>query len=516
MNGAHTLVETFLKNNVDTCFANPGTSEMHFVAALDAQTDMRCVLCLFEGGASGAADGYYRMKQDVAATLLHLGPGFGNAFANLHNARKAGSGIVNVVGDHASYHLPYESPLKGDIDGVSGAVSHWTRRAPDAGSVAVDGAAAISAARANNGQIATLILPANTAWDPASASVAAPAPPALHRPRDADIDAAAARLRAPGAALMVGGAALWGEGLARAGRIAAATGAILVTDTLVGRVGRGAGTPMARMLPYAVEAKVAAMSDITSLTLIGTERPVTFFAYPGKPSLPEPRDAAIMPLCAPDMDIAWTLDALAQATGAAKAAPKQQALTLPDLPQGGAIDLTKIGDVLAALMPEGAILCNEGVTAAFHIMPQLTGARPHDMLGVSGGAIGWSLPGAVGAAIACPDRRVIVFVGDGSAMYNIQALWTMARESLDITVIVVANRGYQILRDELVNVGVERYGANAQAMFDVDNPLLDWAGLARGHGVPSHRAEGIDGFTKALGQSLAEPGPALIEVVCPD
>ncbi len=198
MNGAETLVRTLLDNGVDTCFANPGTSEMHFVAALDAHPEMHCVLCLFEGGTSGAADGYFRMKRDVAGTLLHLAPGFGNAFANLHNARKAQSGIVNVVGDHADYHLRYESPLKGDIAGISQAVSHWTRVAPDAGSVAGDGAAAIRAARSRNGQIATLVLPANTAWEPAGdAAVSAPLS-ALVRPRAEQIEAAAAALSRAG------------------------------------------------------------------------------------------------------------------------------------------------------------------------------------------------------------------------------------------------------------------------------------------------------------------------------
>lgn len=192
MNGAETLVSTFLEAGVQVCFANPGTSEMHFVAALDAHPDMRCILCLFEGGTTGAADGYYRMSRTPAATLLHLAPGFGNAFANAHNAAKAGSGMINVVGDHATYHQRYESPLKSDAPGLSRTVSDWTRVSGDAGTVAADGAAAIQAARALNGQVATLILPANTAWEAADGSAPTAETAPLRRP-DADAVQAAAR-----------------------------------------------------------------------------------------------------------------------------------------------------------------------------------------------------------------------------------------------------------------------------------------------------------------------------------
>lgn len=516
MNGAHSLVKTFLSNDVDTVFANPGTSEMHFVAALDEHPQMNCVLCLFEGGTTGAADGYFRMKRDVAGTLLHLAPGFGNAFANLHNARKAGSGIVNVVGDHATHHLRYESPLKGDITGISQAVSHWTRISDDAASVAGDGAAAIRAARSQNGQIATLVLPADTAWTEAGGDVAQHLPPALlHRPSAEAIEAAAARLRTPGAALLVGGSALFGAQRELAGRIAGATGCRLMTDTLVPRITRGAGTAMLDQLVYPVTPKIAQLAETTSVTLIGADRPVAFFAYPGKPSIPEPSNCPMTDLCTPTDDIGWTLQALADAVGVTGTTPlATYPLNLPDIPQG-ALSLEKVGLALAALLPEHAILCNESVTSGFHVMPPTATARPHDVLAGTGGAIGLCLPCASGAAIACPDRKVVALTGDGSAMYTLQSLWTMARENLDVTVIVFANRGYQILRDELSNVGVERYGQNAQAMFDVDNPTLDWVALAKGHGVPGTRAEDMDSFVHALTAGLSDSGPSLIEVVCP-
>ncbi|WP_306116046.1 MULTISPECIES: acetolactate synthase large subunit [unclassified Roseovarius] len=516
MNGAKSLVETFLQAGIDTVFANPGTSEMHFVAALDEYPEMKCVLCLFEGGTTGAADGYFRMKRDVAGTLLHLAPGFGNAFANLHNARKSGSGIVNVVGDHASHHLRYESPLKGDVTGISQAVSHWTHVSPDAASVARDGAAAIRAARSHSGQIATLILPADTAWGPADGPVPSAEPPALHRPDLSVVKAAAERLKTPGAALMIGRDALFGPLRALAGRIAAQTGCRLIADTLLPRLSKGAGAAMLDQLVYPITPKIAQLEGTSSITLLGTERPVAFFAYPGKPSTPEPATCPVNDLCAPGDDIAWTLEALADAAGATrKTQPRTYALDIPALPVG-ALTLDKVGQALAHLIPENAIVCNESVTSGFHVIPPMATARPHDLLGGTGGAIGLCLPCATGAATACPDRKVIALTGDGSAMYTLQSLWTMARENLDITVVVFANRGYQILRDELANVGVETIGRNAQAMFDVENPMLDWVALAKGHGVPATRAEDMESFAKALSGGLQSSGPSLIEVVCPN
>ena len=514
MNGAESLVKTLLASGVDTCFANPGTSEMHFVAALDAHPEMNCKLCLFEGGTTGAADGYFRMKRDVAGTLLHLAPGFGNAFANIHNARKANSGILNIVGDHATHHLRYESPLKGDIQGISQSVSHWTRSSPDAQSVAADGAAAIRAARSNNGQIATLVLPANTAWDAAKTPARAEEPTPPHRPSTADIEAAAHRLTQPGAVLMIGGYATHNPLRHLAGQIAAKTGARLMADTFPARSARGAGAARLDQLPYPVAPKLEALKDTKSITLLGCDRPVAFFAYPGKPSLPEPADCTISPLCDATMDIEWTLQALADATSAHQSQPNLYPLSLPDLPTGD-LTLAKVGAAIAHQMPEQAIVINESVTSGFEVLPPLATARPHDFLGGTGGAIGIGLPLATGAATACPDRKVIALTGDGSAMYTLQSLWTMAREAMDITVIVFANRGYQILRDELANVGVNSYGANAQAMFDVEGPSLDWVALAKGHGLPGTRTADMDSFNAALAASLASDGPSLIEVTCP-
>lgn len=515
MNGAETLVKTMLASDVDVCFANPGTSEMHFVAALDSHPEMRCILCLFEGGASGAADGYYRMSGKVAATLLHLAPGFGNAFANLHNARKAQSGVVNIMGEHASYHLKYESPLKGETDAISRTVSHWTRTSEDAASVARDGAAAIQAARGKNGQIATLILPANTAWEEAVAPEVASAPIQLRRPSVAEIEAAARALRQPGAALLVDGTSLHGASAMLAARIAKAVGCRLLAPCLAGRIERGAGAVAFERLAYVVAENVAVLAGITNLVLCGTQEPTSFFAYPEKVSLPTPPDCRIVALASIDMDYNWTLAELARVLGVDTESGPAEVLQLavPEPAQGG-LSVEKLGQSFAALLPEGAIVVDEAISnARFFVAPSLT-ARRHDWLAVTGGAIGYGLPAAVGAAVACPDRKVVVLEGDGSGMYTLQSLWTMAREGLDVVVVILSNRGYQILRGELANVGVRSIGRNAVRMFDIVEPGLNWVALANGHGVAGERVTDMAGFNAAFAGAIERNGPYVIEVMC--
>ncbi|MGV8988654.1 MAG: acetolactate synthase large subunit [Cypionkella sp.] len=516
MNGAESLVKTLLASGVDTIFANPGTSEMHFVAALDRHPEMRCILCLFEGGASGAADGYSRMSGRVAGTLLHLAPGFGNAFANLHNARKAQSGVVNVMGDHATYHLRYESPLKGDTVGISQAVSQWTRVSADATQVAGDGAAAVQAARALNGQIATLILPANTAWEEAIAPAVAAPPAALRRPSTVEIAAAARALTRPGAVLMVGGEALYTDLSLVAARIARKTGALLMGPFFAARTRRGGGTVRMQRMAYEVDINLGLLADKSCLVLCGAARPAAFFAYPNKPGLPEAPGTCVIELCATDMDCAWTLQALADAVDTQSvtlAAQDYVPLDLPPLP-AGALTLERIGQTIAALLPEGAVMVNEAITSAMPIAMATATARPHDMLvAAMGGAIGAGMPIAVGAAVACPERKVLALVGDGSAMYTLQSLWTMAREELDVTVVIFANHVYRILHGELAAVGATA-GRNVARMFDMVEPKLDWVALAKGHGVQAVHCATTEEFNVAFATAMAGRGPHLIAVEC--
>ena len=512
MNGATSLVKTLLASGISVCFANPGTSEMHFVAALDAHPDMRCILCLFEGGATGAADGYYRMTGRVAVSLLHLSPGFANGFANLHNARKAKSAMVTVMGEHATYHLQYESPLKGDTFGIAEAVSHSVVRPIRADQVADFGAHAIEQARANEGQIATLILPADTAWGATDATATAAPPVLSRRPTEAAVQGAADVLRLPGAVLMVDGRALRAPLADLASAIAAATGARLMCSYFVARMERGAGAVPFEPLRYPVDENIALLADVTGMVLIGATPPTAFFAYPGKPSQPTPDGCQMFDLCTPDMDISWTLQALADAVQARDPLP-QTPLHLPALPTGR-MSLEKLGDAIAHALPAGAVVVEEAITSARPLIDATRHARPHDWLCLMGGAIGDGLPVAVGAAIGAPDRKVVVLQADGSAMYTLQCLWTMARERLDVVVIILANGGYRTLHREMANVGVASVGRNALRMFDVTDPSLDWVALARGHGVQGCDARDIDQFNAAFAQALASPGPHLIAVHC--
>lgn len=510
MNGAEALVKTMLASEVTVCFANPGTSEMHFVAALDTHPDMHCILCLFEGGVTGAADGYARMSGNVAGTLLHLGPGFGNSWANLHNARKGGSGIVNVVGDHAGYHLKHDAPLQSDLDGVAGSVSHWVGRATDSSMVAGLGADAIRAAR--GGQIATLILQADAAW---GSSVAGPTiaaqPIQKHRPDMDHIAASSKALFEPGAGLLVGGRALFGAGAELAGQIAARTGCRLLAPFFAPRMAFGEGAVRFEPMLYAADQNAEFLKDLTRIVLVGEDPPVNFFAYPDKPSTPEPAGCAIDRLCYGDWDILWTLQALAEAAGVdGSEIVARIERSIPEV-ESGPLTADGIGRSLARSIPEGAIMVNEAVTAGAGIWPWVNRAAAHDRINNTGGSIGQCLPNALGAAVACPDRPVFAISGDGSAMYQLQCLWTAAREQMNITFVIIANKGYQILHHELEAQGAPKPGRNARAMFDIEDPSLNWVALATGHGVPSIRADTVDAFSQALETVAASNGPFLIE-----
>lgn len=513
MNGAESLVRTLLASGVTTCFANPGTSEMHFVAALDRVPGMRCVLGLFEGVVTGAADGYWRMAGKPAATLLHLGPGLANGVANLHNARKANSGVVNVIGEHATYHLQHDAPLTSDIDGIARPVSHWIGRAQTAGDVARLGAEAVAAAMTGAGQIASLILPADTAWGEPAEPAAPIAPPPRAKADDAAIRAAAEALKAAGprSMLMLGGIALHRHGLELAARISAATGCRLSNSGYSARMERGGGLPSVGRIPFVVDLAVDYLKDVGQLVLVGGRTPVAFFAYPGKPSLLLPPDCQVIPVAAVDDDLIDALARLAEAVGAPQvAAPRAQPArpTLPD----GAPNPDKIAAAIAALLPEGAIVVDESITSGRGIFAAAAAAPPHDWLNNMGGSIGYSLPVSVGCAIASPDRKVVALTGDGSAFYTLQALWTMARENLNITVVVFANRSYAILRNELANVGAANPGPRAIDMLTLDRPDPDWIKLAQGHGVAARRAEDMGDFTRIFADALAERGPQLIEL----
>ena len=512
MNGAESLVRTLAQAGVDVCFANPGTSEMHFVAALDRVDGMRCVLGLFEGVVTGAADGYFRMKGTPASTLLHLGPGLANGLANLHNAKKANSGVVNIVGQHAVYHIGYNAPLTSDIEGLARPMSAWVRTSPDAKSISRDGAAAIAAAKSSPPQIATLILPADTAWNEADgiAEVPAESQRASYSPQAVQQAAKVLRGGEP-ALLLLTGSALTEHGLALAAQIAGKTGCKVMGQTYNPRMARGRGRFAIDRIPYVIEQALPILKNFRHIVLVEANDPVAFFAYPNKPSILKADGCEVHRLTAWGENSVAALEALAGALGAKPADVKPQSHVELVKPTG-ALTHASIAQAIAMAIPDNAIVIDESVTTGRAFFPVMAAGAPHDWIQNLGGSIGYSTPVATGAAIACPDRKVICMVGDGSAMYTIQSLWTQAREGLNVVTIVFANKIYQILRGEFDGVGAGEPGQRALDMLKIDRPDLDFVALARGMGVPGRSVATADDFNKALAEAIAEPGPRLIEV----
>ncbi len=514
MNGAESLVRTMVGAGVDVSFTNPGTSEMHFVAALDRVDGMRCVLCLFEGGATGAADGYARMAEKPAATLLHLGPGMANGLANIHNAKRARSPMVNVVGEHALHHRRYDAPLTTDIEALARPLSHWVRTGSSSRTIAQDGADAIYAANVAPGQIATLILPADTAWGEGSGAVAVRKPRARAKVAD-DVVRAIAKIvtEKSGVMLMLAGVALREKPMNDAARIAAKTECRLMAPGANARVERGVGRFAIDRVPYPVDLAVERLKDVRHMVLVGAKPPVGFFGYPGKPSAMTHPDCAFHVLADEDEDLADALARLADEIGAPKAAPAAPITARPDLPTTTKLDPDSIGQTLGALLPEGAIVCDESVTTGRNFFAMTKNAPKHDWLQLCGGAIGEGIPMATGAAVSCPDRRVVNLQADGSGMYTLQCLWTQARENLNVLTLIWANRSYAILRGELMHVGAENPGRKAHDMLSLDNPPLDWVALAKGMGVEGTRVETPQDLAKAMQGALRRSGPYLIEVL---
>lgn len=510
MNGAEALVRTLLGSEVDTCFANPGTSEMHFVAALDRVPGMRCVLGLAETVVTGCADGYARMADRPAVTLLHCGPGFANGIANIHNARRAFTPMVNVVGDHATFHRPFDAPLTADTEGLSRAVSHWVRTSASADQVGADGAAAVQAARSAPGQIATLILPADTAWSEGGM----PAGP-LPVPEQAavvpeTVETIARALRGGERAMLVlAGQALREPGLRAAHRIAVESGASVYTATQVGRMARGRGRAPIDRLPYPVDTAVKTLAGLRHVILVGAKPPTGFFGYPGKPSLLSPPEATIHVLARPEQDAVGALEWLADTLGASEAGAMQSSGPEPELLRG-AFSPEAFAKVMGVLLPENCIVAEDGVTSGRALFPATMAAPPHDWLQVTGGAIGHAFPCATGAAIACPDRKVVCLQADGAGMYSLQALWTQAREHLDVVNVVFANRRYRILQGELLAVGAQP-GRASDALFDLGRPTLDWVKLSEGMGVEATRVDTLESFADAFTAAASQRGPRLIE-----
>lgn len=507
--GADVVIGRLLARGVDICFANPGTSEMHFVAALDHTPAMRAVLCLFEGVATGAADGYARIAGAPAATLLHLGPGLANGLANLHNARRAHSPVVNIVGDHATYHAEFDAPLQSDIEALAGWPDGVVVRPATASALALSVDEAITAAVGPPGRVATVILPADYSWSATEGAAGAePAPPDAGEEARADLAPVAEMLRTYGASsvLLLGGAATDAPGLTAAARISAAVGARALVETFPARLSRGAGVPPIERLAYLGEQAEQQLAGISHLVLVGARSPVAFFAYPGKPSGLVPLGTQIHTV--EPADLHRLVDALA-------APPVPPAVAVPPALPSGPLTVANWVQVIGALLPERAVIVDEANTSGV-LLPAATAASPrHEVLTLTGGAIGQGLPVAVGAAVAAPDRPVIALQADGSALYTISALWTMAREQLDITVVILNNHAYAILQLELARVGSAATGPQSRSLLDLGSPDIDFVSIATGFGVPASRAMTAEELAEQFGAAVRQPGPHLIDAAIP-
>ncbi|MBY5406438.1 acetolactate synthase large subunit [Rhizobium leguminosarum] len=511
MNGAQSVVQTLLTGGVELCLANPGTSEMHFVAALDQTEGMRCVLGLHETVVTGMADGYYRIAGKPACTLLHCGPGLANGMANLHNARRARSGIVNIVGDQATYHRPYDAPLTADTEAMARAVSHWVRTSTNAANAGRDAAAALQAAASLQGQVATLILPSDVSWNEGGQVVQSDELPYTPSIDSLAVEQAARILRGRGKVLIL----LAGNGLSQASqehawRISTTTRATLMADYVVGRVSRGAGRLQLERVPYNTDAAIEALKDFDHIILVNAKPPVGFFAYPDKPSTQYASHTQFHVLSRCDQDAEKAMSMLADELGAPPVA----------IPNAGARPLAAAGvptpdglaQTVAALMPEHAIISDESLSFGRSFYPHTHAAPRHDWLHLAGGAIGDGMPVATGAALAGGGRRVINLQADGSAMYSLQSLWTQARERLPVTTIILNNRKYNILIGEYKGVGAVP-GPTAMSMLDLSDPQLDWVKLAEGMGVEAAQAHTLEECAALMARSFTQPAPFLIDLL---
>ena len=513
MNGAERLLETLVESGVELCFANPGTSEMQLVSAIGNSHKMRAVLCLFEGVVSGAADGYARMVDKPALTLLHVGSGFSNSMANQHNASRAHVPLVNIVGDHATYHLQYDSPLTSDVPAHADICSDWVRVSESADDLAASGARAVQASLKGWGKVATLVAPANHAWEEATVAAQALAIPEMETVSATTVaDVAQALSNGKSTALYLGGRALREDSLEAAGRIARASGARIVCETFPARLQRGAGRVVVERLPYFAEQAMELLGEFEQLILVGANVPVSFFAYPGKESLLAPGNCEVMALAQIDQDVFSALDDVAMAIGASVS--PVMASPAPELPSpAGVLTPMAVAQSLCQLMPENAIVSDEANTCGLALFPATENAPAHDWLALTGGAIGDGLPVSLGAAIACPDRKVIALQADGSAMYTVQALWSMARENTDITVVIMNNRSYAILNIELARVGAGQPTPKTLSMFDLSRPDINWVNISEGMGVPATRATTAEEFHQQFAEAMASHGPRLIEAM---
>ncbi len=512
MNGAHALLETLMESGIEVCFANPGTSEMHLVTAIGKTDKVRPILCLFEGVVSGAADGYARISGKPAITLLHLGPGYANSMANLHNARRANSAIVNIVGDHAVWHHQHDAPLTSDVEAHVKIHSHWFKTTTSAEDLSLAGAEAVAASLSGPGKIATLVVPANHAWEASSKSFDRILPVPLDMVSDERLEITK-RLLSNGkrTGLLLGGSALREQNLSYAGRIASATGATLLSETFPARLQRGEGRVPVNRVPYFAEQAIDFLDEYEQLILIGAPAPVAFFAYPGVKSTLYPDDCLIEEFASADDDVDHALERLSESFPNSGGCALQE-YEVPDVVTQNLTPAT-IGAVVCRHMKEDSIVVDEAISSGLELYVQTLGAKKHDWLAVTGGSIGYGLPVALGAGIADPDRKIIALQADGSAMYTLQALWSMSREEIDVVVVLLNNSSYNILNVELLRTRSGEPNSKTLSMLDLSDPVIDWVKIAQAMKVEAYKVSEIGEFDDKFSLAMGKPGPCLIEVI---
>ena len=513
-NGADILSRTLADHGVDTCFANPGTTEMHLLSALGREPRITLHLCLFEGVVTGAADGFARMKGRPAATLLHLGPGLANGMANLHNAKKAASPLINIVGEHATYHLNVDAPLTADIAGMARTVSDYVVTPNSADTIAADTVGMMAAITGPEQRVATMIVPNDVAWTETNTTAAAIAPMPAPEPNADTLPRAVTALKGGNsAALMIGAPFITARMAKLAQAIGAATGCRVFTEPTVARMSRGSGVPALQRQPFHVDFATEALKGLSDAVLVGARTPVAFFAYPNRPSLLLPDDATVIELASPLADVEKALETLAESLGAQVTSEPTPTPDNTDFDGTAPITSETLGSAVANALPEGAIVVDESITNGLHMFAKCATAAPHDWLNNRGGSIGYSMPVAVGASVACPGRPVLCVTGDGSAAYTLQALWTMARSKLNVTVVILANRSYRILANEMSKIGAGEPTDATLPLMSLEDPAPDWVKLAEGHGVSAERVTNAGSLSLAIARAMSKPGPTLIEAV---
>ena len=515
MTGAEIILSTAADAGVEICFANAGTTELPLVAAFDTVKSIRPVLGLFEGVCTGAADGYARMKQKPVLTLLHLGPGFANGIANLHNAKRARSPILNIIGQHATWHLNADPPLNMDIASLARTVSGWYRQSASVEALSRDVAEGLAASL--YGQVSTLVVPADHQWAEHKSDKITLPEFAFDRIDQATIATARKLLKeAQKPALILGGRALRKPSLAAAAEIQVKTGCGLLRITFPAYVDSGEGLPIVRPIPYVPGQARALLGIYDTLILAGTNEPVAFFGYRDGRSFLLNDQQCHFRIDTDKQDVAVVLEELARAldaeTGKNKTGSILAQYALPELPSG-TLNAEKMCATIAAMQPEHCIVVDEGVSSTAPYYSYAPFLKPYSQLNVTGGAIGHGMPLALGAALACPDRKVINIEADGSAMYTIQALWSQAHEKANVITVICSNRKYLIIELECLAAGYTSLGAEARALMNLTNPALDWVGLSRGMGVPAASVTTAEELTREFNAALKESGPHLIEVI---